>query len=57
VDEERSTSILKWKRLPNTINEVKRNPTRIDKIISISSLSKLETGRFYTSTKSSYAVE
>jgi hypothetical protein len=35
----------------------RENPIRIDKIISTSSLSKLEMRRLYTSTESNHAVE
>jgi hypothetical protein len=57
VDEERSTSLLKCKRLHNTIDEVQKIEQEFIKSVEHHHLELLETGCFYTSTKSRHAVD
>jgi hypothetical protein len=57
VDEERSTSLLKCKRLHNTIAEVQKIEQKFIKSVQHHHLELLETGRLYTSTKSRHAVD
>jgi hypothetical protein len=57
VDEERRTSILKWKRLRNPIDEVQEIEQEFIKSYKHHHLVILETGRPYRRTKSSHVVD
>jgi hypothetical protein len=57
VDEGRRTSILKWKRLRNSINEVQKIDQEFIKSYQHHHLVILEMGRLYRSTKSSHIVD
>jgi hypothetical protein len=56
VDEERRTSILKWKSLINPIDEVQKIEQEFIKSYEYHHLVILEMGCLYTSTKSSHVV-
>jgi hypothetical protein len=57
VDEERSTSLLKSKRLHNPIDEVQKTKQEFIKSVQHHHLELLKTGCLYTSTKFRYAVD
>jgi hypothetical protein len=57
MDEGRHTSILKWKRLRNPIDEVQKIEQEFIKSYQYDHLVILETRRLYRSTKSSHAVD
>jgi hypothetical protein len=57
VDEERSTSLLKCKRLHNPIDEVQKIEQEFIKSVQHHHLELLEMERLYTSTKSRHAVD
>jgi hypothetical protein len=57
VDEGRRTSILKWKRLCNPIDEVQKIEQELIKSYQHHHLVILETGRLYRITKSSHVVD
>jgi hypothetical protein len=57
VDEERRTSILKWKRLRDPIDEVQKIEQEFIKSYQHHHLVILEMGRLYRITKSSHVVD
>jgi hypothetical protein len=57
VDEEIRTSILKWKRLRDSIDEVHKIEQEFIKSYQHHHLVILETGRLYRITKSSHVVD
>ena len=57
MDEERSISLLKYKRLHNSIDEVQKIVREFTKSIQHHHLELLEMGRLYTSIKSRHVVD
>jgi hypothetical protein len=57
MDEGRRTSILKWKRLHNSIDEVQKIEQELIKSYQHHHLVILETGHLYRITKSSHIVD
>jgi hypothetical protein len=57
MDEKRRTSILKWKRLRDPIDEIQKIEQEFIKSYQHHHLVILETGRLYRITKSSHVVD